>query len=392
MRNTQRGFVWIVVMVIIALALIGGGTYYYLANASKNNYDEKFQILGAKGISNMLSQNQEGSNEIHKEISKRILNESGDTGERIGLARILGESNSPDALATLTQVVFTTKNLELYNSSVEQLRWMGSTNSEQQAKEMTGVAISSYINSDKRPELYYPFGWIIAKLGEPDGVKFLMDEAIKGGSTISLLNASENESAKTAMELSNVVKGRSSVSILAESLKINDINSTEFIWSGQALSSIQFKEGATALLEWTKNAPDSCAELARIWLANFRDSHSMGVMLGFDVSNFQFKSQKVREEVSKAVSNYQNSYPSLSTPSISENNNKENKKAKILKMIKDKIQNNTITIEDRVLFESEVRALDDEKITKQWNLFTTSPDLETAEKNKDILSSMLSDK
>ena len=391
MKNRQKGFIGIVAIILIAFVVIGGGTYFYFTNASKSNYDEQLLVLGPKGISDMLNQGGAGSSGIQKEISKRILNESGDIGERVGLARILGESNSPEALATLAKVVFTTKNTELYRSSVEQLSRMGSANSEQQAKQITDVAIESYKNSTQKPELYYLFGGIIAKLGQPEGVNFLRGEAIKGGSTTSTLNASENKSAKTAMELSEAVKGRLAVPILANSLKINDTNSTEFIWSGQALSSIAFAEGATALLEWSKNSPDSCAELAGVWLGGFKDSHSIGVMLATDTSNIQFKSQKVKNEVLKAVTNYQKQYQSLST-STSEKVDLEAQKAKILKMIKDKIQNDTITLDDRVQFLAAFYALGDEKITKQWNLFITSPDAETAQKNKDILFSMLSGK
>ncbi len=67
-------------------------------------------------------------------------------------------------------------------------------------------------------------------------------------------------------------------------------------------------------------------------------------------------------------------------------------KTKITKMIKEKINNGTVTFEDRVEIEIEIRTLHDEKIYEQWRIFMDSPDIETAEKNKDILISMLSGK
>ena len=390
MKNKQRGFVGIILTII--LVLIGGGTYFYLINTSKINYEEQLAILGPKGISNLLNQNSTGSSGIQKEISKKILNESGDTQERIGLARILGESNTAEALETLSKVIFTTKNEELYRNSVEQLSRMSDASSEEESKQMTDIAIASYKKSAEKPELYYLFGGIIAKLGESNGVNFLRNEAIKGGLTISLLNTSKNESAKVSMELSKSIRGRLSVPTLANSLQINDPNSTEFIWSGQALSSIQFQEGAEALLNWSKNAPDNCAELAAIWLSGFRDSHSIDVMLALDISNTQYVSQKVKNEVMGAVKNYKKQYQSLINTPAPEKIDSATQKIKILKMIEDKIQNDTITIDDHVKFLAAFTILGDEKITNQWNIFITSSDMETAKKNKDILIYMLSDK
>lgn len=310
MKNKQKGFLGTATLIIIAI-ILAGGAYLYFTGVSKNNYDEQLAVLGAKGISNLLREDGDGASGIQKEITKRILNESTDIGEKIGLARILGESNTPEALATLSKVSFTTKDSELYRSVIEQMGRMGSTDSEQQIKEMTKVAKDSWGMVAKleevNPKLYYVFGSILAKLGNSDGINFLRSEAIRGGSTISALNSSGNISAKIAMDFSSMVQGRESISILTESLKINDPTSTEFVWSGQALASIGYEEGASALIEWAKNAPDSCGELAEIWLGNFKDTHAVEVMRGFSPL-LKFQSQHVKDQVKKVAKKYQISY------------------------------------------------------------------------------------
>jgi hypothetical protein len=67
-------------------------------------------------------------------------------------------------------------------------------------------------------------------------------------------------------------------------------------------------------------------------------------------------------------------------------------KAKILKILKDLKQDGVISFDDRVQLETGIRSLGDEAIVKQWNIFIASLDKETAQKNKDILISMLSGK
>jgi len=311
MKNKQKGFIGIPLIILIALVIAGGGFYAY-TNYSKARYEE--MVANPKNFSNLLSEGGMDAEFMQKEIAKRILNESGNEGERIGLARILGESNTPRALATLIKVIQSTKNQELYRGVVEQMSRMGYANSSEQAAQMTIEAKKGWETiaqlDGSNEGLYYIYGAILAKLGEPDGISFLRSEAVRGGSTISELNSSNDVPAKVAMEVSLAVQGQSSVLILADALKRNDPNSTEFVWSGQALSSIGYEEGASALVKWSQTAPDSCAELAGKWLGNFKDSHSVEFMKGFSPL-LKFESQKVKDVVIKASENY-SSYPSVS--------------------------------------------------------------------------------
>lgn len=54
--------------------------------------------------------------------------------------------------------------------------------------------------------------------------------------------------------------------------------------------------------------------------------------------------------------------------------------------------NGTISFEDRVKLEADVRALGDETLIKQWNEFVASPDSETAQKSAVRLMSMLANR
>jgi len=67
------------------------------------------------------------------------------------------------------------------------------------------------------------------------------------------------------------------------------------------------------------------------------------------------------------------------------------KVTKFMKLFVDKVlgTNGTISFEDRVKLESDVRALGDEQLVKQWETFVASVDSETAQKNAVLLMSLL---
>jgi hypothetical protein len=54
--------------------------------------------------------------------------------------------------------------------------------------------------------------------------------------------------------------------------------------------------------------------------------------------------------------------------------------------------NGTISFEDRVKLEADIRALGDDTLIKQWNEFVASPDSETAQKSAVRLMSMLANR
>lgn len=70
------------------------------------------------------------------------------------------------------------------------------------------------------------------------------------------------------------------------------------------------------------------------------------------------------------------------------------KVSKFMKLFIDKVlgTNGTISFEDRVKLESDVRALGDETLVKQWDAFVASTDSETAQKNAVVLMSILMNK
>jgi hypothetical protein len=68
--------------------------------------------------------------------------------------------------------------------------------------------------------------------------------------------------------------------------------------------------------------------------------------------------------------------------------------SKFMKLFVDNVlgTNGTISFEDRVKLEADVRALGDEAIVKQWDLFVVSKDSEEAQKNAVLLMSVLMSK
>jgi hypothetical protein len=70
------------------------------------------------------------------------------------------------------------------------------------------------------------------------------------------------------------------------------------------------------------------------------------------------------------------------------------KLSKFMKLFVDKVlgTNGTISFEDRVKLESDVRALGDENLLKQWNIFVVSQNSEEAQKNAVVLMSLLMSK
>ncbi len=70
------------------------------------------------------------------------------------------------------------------------------------------------------------------------------------------------------------------------------------------------------------------------------------------------------------------------------------KVSKFMKLFIDKVlsTNGTISFEDRVKLESDVRALGDESVVKQWETFVASKDSDTAQKSAVLLMSILMNK
>lgn len=70
------------------------------------------------------------------------------------------------------------------------------------------------------------------------------------------------------------------------------------------------------------------------------------------------------------------------------------KTSKFMKLFIDKVlsTNGTISFEDRVKLESDIRGLGDESLVKQWEVFVASKDGDTAQKSAVLLMSMLMNK
>jgi hypothetical protein len=68
--------------------------------------------------------------------------------------------------------------------------------------------------------------------------------------------------------------------------------------------------------------------------------------------------------------------------------------SRFMKFFVDKVlgTNGTISFEDRVKLESDIRALGDQNLTAQWEAFVASTDSETAQKSAVKLMSMLASK
>jgi hypothetical protein len=68
--------------------------------------------------------------------------------------------------------------------------------------------------------------------------------------------------------------------------------------------------------------------------------------------------------------------------------------ARFLKLFVEKVlgTNGTVSFEDRVKLENDVRALGDDQITKQWEAFVSSADGEEAQSKAILLMSLLTNK
>lgn len=259
--------------------------------------------LASKLISQQLSEYKNGAIDVQSDIASYIKNETEDERERIGLARILGESNTPEALGALTDALFITRSSLLQRSILEQLDRMGTRQSPEQVESMAKVAQDVWLKTSQRQEmavaLYPALAGILARLGNPAGVDFLRNQALDGGTTITELSMSNRDSSMAAMNASLKVRGTESLSLLTSALRMNDPQSIGFVWSGQALVSIGRPEATTALIEWSKTAPDSCAETAADWLGAVRDSRSHALVLEFATNGekLHFASSRVKNLV-----------------------------------------------------------------------------------------------
>jgi hypothetical protein len=265
--------------------------------------DPAIRAQAAKWISEKVGESASGYRKVHQEIAAKLLNEASDEGERLGLARILGESNTPEGLATLVETVLSTRNLPLQRSIIEQLGRMGGRRSPEQVSALSEAAVNAWQRipdrSDLQPALLSTVSGILAKLGEPVGISLLRTQAVQGGTTLAEFDAKASDASQAAMNASLQVRGPQSVPLLTDALQKSDPTSTEFVWSGQALASMGRPEATSALIEWAKGAPDSCAETAAAWIGAVRDSRSHALVreLAASGAQMQFASSLVKQAV-----------------------------------------------------------------------------------------------
>ena len=265
--------------------------------------DPQTRAQAAKWISEKLGEAVSGSEDLQQKIAAKLLNEAGDEGERLGLARILAESNTPEGLSTLVNAVLSTRNPALQRSIIEQLGRMGSGRSPEQVAAMTQVAVNGWQRIPERPDLQpgllSVMSGLLAKFGDPEGISLLRTQAVQGGATLAEFENKANDASIVAMNSSLKVQGPQSIPLLKGALQKSNPTSTEFIWSGQALASMGRPEATAALIEWAKVAPDSCAETAGAWIGAVRDSRSHALVseLAASGAQMQFASSRVKQAV-----------------------------------------------------------------------------------------------
>lgn len=265
--------------------------------------DPETRAQAAKWISEKLGETADGSMDLQQEIGTKLLNEVGDEGERLGLARILGESNTSKGLSSLVDAVLSTRNPALHRGIIEQLGRMGNGQNPDQVAAMTQVAVNGWQRiperPDLRPGLLSVMSGLLVKLGDPAGISLLRSQAVQGGATLAEFDNKANDASIVAMNSSLKVQGPQSVPLLAGALKKSDPTSTEFVWSGQALTSMGRPEATAALIEWAKVAPDSCAESAAAWIGAVLDSrsHALVIELAASGAQMQFVSSRVKQAV-----------------------------------------------------------------------------------------------
>jgi len=259
--------------------------------------------VASKWISQRLAESKQGTGDVGKDMARRLLDEAVDARERDGLARILGESNTPEGLSALTDALFSTPSSLLQRSIIEQIGRMGAHQSPEQVRAMTEVALDAWQKVGQKPEigsaLYSILSGLLAKLGDPEGIAFLRSQALEGGATVTELDASNRDASLAAMNASLQVRGTESITFLSSALQKNEPGSTEFVWSGQALATMGRPEATAALIDWAKHAPDASAESAATWIGAVRDSRSHALVreLAASGAQMQFASDRVKQAV-----------------------------------------------------------------------------------------------
>lgn len=265
--------------------------------------DPETRAQAAKWLSERLAESASGSMDVQQKVAAKLLDEAVDEGERLGLARILGESNSPEGLSTLVDAVLSTRNPVLQRSIIEQLGRMGGRRNPEQVSAMAEAAVNVWQRiperSELEPALLSVVSGVLAKLGDPVGISLLRTQAVQGGNTLAEFDGKASDASLAAMNASLQVRGPQSVPLLTAALLKSDSTSTEFVWSGQALASMGRPEATSALIEWAKGAPDSCAETAAAWIGAVRDSRSHALVreLAASGAQMQFASSRVKQAV-----------------------------------------------------------------------------------------------
>ena len=268
-------------------------------------------ILG-KAISCKLQMKTELGDSVYTEIASVVLNPAADEGLRMRLVGILAESGSAEALRILLDSLKESNSRPFVRKVIEGVSYMGSRiYTERDDSAVTDVARSywqEFSASESAPaSLYNSLSGVVARIGTAEGVQFLLSEAIRGGTDIEALEKNGSEASIAAMNASRGVRGGHAIPALQQSLRLSDPMSTEFIWTGQALASLGRPEATSALIEWAQTAPDSCAQLAGVWLSSVRDSRSQALMRQMNSTGktLQFRSASVRDAVFAAASKFE---------------------------------------------------------------------------------------
>lgn len=234
----------------------------------------------AQGALAQLLRTDPGKADVLMEIDRLISDSAVSESTRIALARMLGESATPEGVMRLLEMNRQNQSsATVRHAAVEALgdiashRW-----DETYREELTPSLVKAWEQAGTDPELRRALGKAIAEAGSPVGVEVLFSMMLSAGTTAEELRNSQNDDVWTAVEAINHITNPGAIEPLSVYLQRSSVGGLAYLAAGSVLANMGRVEATQRILEYAQSAPESAAPYVQSWLSQVKDTKSLRLM------------------------------------------------------------------------------------------------------------------
>jgi len=207
-----------------------------------------------------------------------MLNDPGtNEAQRMALAGILAQAASPSTVGVLVQTSLSADlPAELRGHVLNCIAHIDTEpNDRERATALTGLLVSGCQEPTANVEFKNAAFQGIARMGMPEGVKLLLEQACASGATVREFEQAENPAAWAAYDALALVRHPDAVPTLFAAMQGVQPDSMSLLSAGHALSEMGNPSATAALIQWGSQTGSDVSALLLEWLGRVRDEGSL---------------------------------------------------------------------------------------------------------------------